>query len=68
VYPGIGERCMWATNWTGLPAVQVPCGFVRGMPRGITFVGKAYDEAGLLAVGWAYERATPWHTRHPSLP
>jgi Asp-tRNA(Asn)/Glu-tRNA(Gln) amidotransferase A subunit family amidase len=68
VYPGIGERCMWATNWMGLPALQVPCGFVGGMPRGITFVGRAYDEAGLLAVGWAYEQATTWHTRHPPLP
>jgi hypothetical protein len=31
-------------------------------------VGRAYDEAGLLAVGWAYEQATTWHTRHPPLP
>jgi Asp-tRNA(Asn)/Glu-tRNA(Gln) amidotransferase A subunit family amidase len=68
VYPGKGERYMWATSWTGYPALQVPCGFIDGLPRGITFVGKAYDEAGLLAVGFAYEQATQWHERHPRLP
>jgi Asp-tRNA(Asn)/Glu-tRNA(Gln) amidotransferase A subunit family amidase len=67
IYPGKGERYMWATSWIGYPALAVPCGFIEGLPCGITFVGKAYDEAGLLSAGFAYEQATAWHERHPTL-
>jgi Asp-tRNA(Asn)/Glu-tRNA(Gln) amidotransferase A subunit family amidase len=52
-------------NLTGHPEVVVPCGFVRGMPRGLRFIGRLYDEATLLAVALAYEQATDWHMRHP---
>ncbi|MBC8235239.1 BNR-4 repeat-containing protein [bacterium] len=54
-------------NLTGHPEVVVPCGFVEGMPRGLRFIGKLYDEATLLAVALAYEQATDWHLRHPVL-
>jgi aspartyl-tRNA(Asn)/glutamyl-tRNA(Gln) amidotransferase subunit A len=30
-------------------------------------IGKAYDEATVLRVAHAYERATDWHTRKPAL-
>lgn len=56
-----------AMNLTGNPEVVVPCGFVDGMPRGLRFIGKLYDEATLLAVALAYECATDWHLRHPDL-
>ncbi len=56
-----------ATNLTGHPSVTVPCGFVKGMPRGILFIGRLYDEATLLRVARAYEQATDWHDRHPDL-
>jgi Asp-tRNA(Asn)/Glu-tRNA(Gln) amidotransferase A subunit family amidase len=67
IYPGDGSRPMWATNWTGLPALQVPSGFTHGLPRGMVFVARAYDEGSLLRAAFAYEQATPWHTHHPSL-
>jgi Asp-tRNA(Asn)/Glu-tRNA(Gln) amidotransferase A subunit family amidase len=67
VSPPWGARSLAATNLTGHPSITVPCGFVDGMPRGITFTGKLYDEATVLAVARAYEQATDWHTRHPDL-
>ncbi len=53
-------------NFTGLPAISVPCGVgTGGMPLGLEVIGRAMDEATVLAVAYAYEQATPWHTRRP---
>ena len=55
-------------NVLGLPAISVPCGFTRdGLPVGLQIVGKAFDEAGVLRIAHAYEQATDWHRRRPSL-
>jgi aspartyl-tRNA(Asn)/glutamyl-tRNA(Gln) amidotransferase subunit A len=55
-------------NLTGLPAMSVPCGFTAsGLPVGIQIAGRAFDEATVFRVAYAYERATAWHTRHPSI-
>jgi Asp-tRNA(Asn)/Glu-tRNA(Gln) amidotransferase A subunit family amidase len=56
-----------ATNLTGHPQVVVPCGFVKGMPEGLSFLGRLYDEGAPLRVALAYERATAWHKQHPPL-
>jgi len=54
-------------NFVSLPAMSVPCGFANsGMPIGLQVVGKPFDEAGVLRVGYAYEQATEWHTRRPT--
>jgi len=54
------------TNLTGHPAVIVPHGFdEKGHPTSLTFVGRAFGEAEMLAVAKAYQDATDWHTRHP---
>jgi amidase len=42
----------------GYPAVTVPAGFVRGLPVGVTFMGRAYSEPALLKIAYAFERAT----------
>jgi len=56
-------------DMTGLPAISVPCGFsAEGLPIGLQFIGKALDEPTLLRAAHAYEQATPWRTRRPSLP
>ena len=55
-------------NITGMPAISVPCGFdERGLPVGLQIIGKPFDEATVLQVAYAYEQATPWHTRRPNL-
>ena len=55
-------------NFTGLPAISLPCGFTRsGLPIGLQLIGPAWQEERLLEIALCYEQATPWHTRHPSL-
>ncbi|MFQ5937525.1 MAG: amidase [Acidiferrobacterales bacterium] len=51
-----------------LPAISIPCGFTgAGLPVGLQIVGKAFDEARVLQVAYAYEQATDWHRRYPQL-
>ena len=61
-------RNMRALNMTGLPLLQVPCGFSGGgLPIGLQIIGRLWDEAGIMQVGHAYERATEWHKRRPPI-
>ncbi len=55
------------TNLTGHPAVALKAGFVGGVPIEIMVTGRLYDEATMLRVALAYERATKWHTMNPTL-
>lgn len=53
-------------NFAGIPAISLPCGFTReGLPLGLQLLGRAWDEARLLRIAYAYEQATEWHNRHP---
>jgi aspartyl-tRNA(Asn)/glutamyl-tRNA(Gln) amidotransferase subunit A len=55
-------------NFTGLPAMSVPCGFTRdGLPIGLQLIGRAFDEAKLLRIAYSYERSHDWGARHPRL-
>jgi amidase len=42
----------------GTPSLTVPVGDARELPLGVTFMGRAYSEADLLAMGYAFEQAT----------
>jgi aspartyl-tRNA(Asn)/glutamyl-tRNA(Gln) amidotransferase subunit A len=76
-YPTVNGRQYTAddaTHYTfpfdvlGVPAISVPCGVSKaGSPIGLQIVGRPFDEATVLRVAYAYEQATEWHTRHPSL-
>lgn len=55
-------------NLTGQPALAIPCGFsVGGLPIGAQLVAARFNEPTLLRLGHAYQRATDWHTRRPTL-
>jgi aspartyl-tRNA(Asn)/glutamyl-tRNA(Gln) amidotransferase subunit A len=55
-------------NLTGLPALSVPCGFTKdGLPIGLQIVSRAWNEAGVLRTGYAFQEATDWHTRKSPL-
>jgi aspartyl-tRNA(Asn)/glutamyl-tRNA(Gln) amidotransferase subunit A len=57
-----------SANLAGLPGISVPCGFSsEGLPIGVQFMGRMFDEATLLRVADAYERVTEWHTRAPAI-
>ena len=65
--PGTARDIMGALgNGAGLPAISVPSGFDgEGLPTGIQFMGRAYDENAVLSVAVAYQSRTRWHTMHP---
>jgi len=51
----------------GLPAVSVPCGFsAAGLPIGVQFLGRRFDESGVFRVAEAYERDTAYWQAAPS--
>jgi aspartyl-tRNA(Asn)/glutamyl-tRNA(Gln) amidotransferase subunit A len=49
----------------GIPGLSLPCGFAGGLPVGLQLLGRSFDEATLLRLGHAYERATPHHEATP---
>jgi Asp-tRNA(Asn)/Glu-tRNA(Gln) amidotransferase A subunit family amidase len=56
------------TNLTGQPCVLVPHGFnEKGRPTSLTFIGRVFGEAPLLALAKRYQDATSWHLKHPVL-
>ena len=57
-----------SANLAGIPGISVPCGFTKaGLPIGLQLLGQPFDEARLLRAAYAYEQATPWRKRKPSL-
>src|SRR3954463_13455160 len=42
----------------GYPNINVPAGFSHNLPVGISFFGRAYSEATLIKIAYAYEQAT----------
>lgn len=53
-------------NALGLPSLSVPCGFTGGgLPIGLQITGPPGGEAGVLALGHAYQQCTDWHRRRP---
>lgn len=45
-----------SVNLSALPGISVPCGFTKeGLPIGVQFIGKHFDEATLLKVAHLYE-------------
>src|SRR5450759_802343 len=59
-----GDNSQVFSPTTGWPAINVPMGYTRGtLPAGVTFFGRAWSEATLIKLAYAYEQAT--RHRHP---
>jgi len=60
-----------SANLAGVPGISVPCGFTKaGLPAGLQFIGKHFDEPGVLRAAHAYEQSTGWRIsdkRRPAL-
>jgi aspartyl-tRNA(Asn)/glutamyl-tRNA(Gln) amidotransferase subunit A len=54
-----------SVNLAGLPGISVPCGSTSGLPIGVQLIGRMFDEATILRVADAYERAAPWPRTAP---
>ena len=60
-----GDNSQVFSPTSGFPAINVPMGYTRKgvLPAGVTFFGRAWDEATLIRLAYSYEQAT--HHRHP---
>ncbi len=68
VHPTYGGNTLLIANLTGQPSVVVRNGFrADGTPASITFTGRLFGEAELLAVAKAYQDKTGFHRRRPPL-
>jgi aspartyl-tRNA(Asn)/glutamyl-tRNA(Gln) amidotransferase subunit A len=38
-----------------------------GLPASLQIIGKAFDEAGVLRIGWAYEQVAGFADLHPDM-
>jgi len=55
-------------NYLGLPSLALPAGFTRGgLPVGMQLIGRSFDEATVLRIGAAFQRATDFHQKVPAL-
>ena len=55
-------------DMSGHPTLTLPGGITAdGVPVGFQIVGHAFDEAGILAAGHAFQQATDWHLKRPPL-
>ncbi len=61
---GGGSSPSTVTSVAGYPHITVPAGQVHGLPVGVSFFGRAWSEATLIKLAYAYEQAT----RHRKAP
>jgi Asp-tRNA(Asn)/Glu-tRNA(Gln) amidotransferase A subunit family amidase len=62
------QRHFTMANLACYPALAVPNGFYEsGSPATITFYGRPFAEAEILALGKAYQDAAGFHLKHPKL-
>ncbi len=55
-------------DMSGSPTITLPGGFTpAGLPIGLQLVGRHLDEGLLVRAGHAFQGATDWHQRHPTL-
>ena len=59
-----------SVSLAGLPGMSVPCGFGAGAnaqrPVGLQIIGSYFNEARMLQVADAFQRATDWHRQAPA--
>jgi aspartyl-tRNA(Asn)/glutamyl-tRNA(Gln) amidotransferase subunit A len=61
----LNDACTLPVNIAGLPGISVPCGLSDGLPVGLQVIGRAFDEATVLRVADAYERAAGFSQLRP---
>jgi aspartyl-tRNA(Asn)/glutamyl-tRNA(Gln) amidotransferase subunit A len=62
------RQCRMPFNVAGAPAIAVPTGFSQeGIPLAMQIAGRAFDEATVYRIAWAYCDAAGWCERRPTL-
>lgn len=55
-------------NLAGIPAISVPCGYDSdGLPIGLQFMAKHFDEEVLVRAAYTYEQNAGWQRQKPEL-
>jgi amidase len=55
-------------NMTGQPAISLPLHWTStGIPVGMQFIGRPFDEVTLISLAAQLEQAQPWRDRHPAM-
>ena len=55
-------------NVAGLPGISIPCGFdSKGLPIGLQFIAKAFNEETLLNAAYSFETNTEFHKQKPNV-
>jgi len=55
-------------NLAGIPGISIPCGFSKeGLPIGLQFLGRHFDEARLFNVAYTFEQHTDYHLKRPTI-
>jgi aspartyl-tRNA(Asn)/glutamyl-tRNA(Gln) amidotransferase subunit A len=54
----LSDACTLPVNIAGLPGLSVPCGLSDGLPVGLQFIGRPWDEGTLFRLGRAFEGIT----------
>jgi len=71
ITPEIGHDLLSFTSpfsLSGNPTISLPCGFhTDGLPLSLMIIGAHGQESLLIQAAYAYEQATPWHQRRPSM-
>ena len=66
---GADSLCAIPFNVTGFPSMSVCCGFSKsGTPIGMQIASGPFQEELIFSVANAYEQATGWHKRRPTIP
>jgi amidase len=56
--PGGGPGGTGISATAGYPHITLPMGYIRGLPLGLSFFGRAWSEATLIKLAFAYEQAS----------
>ena len=56
-----------SANLAGIPAISLPCGFIKGVPVGLQIMANYWQEETIFQVAYAYEQSQEWYARKPNL-
>ena len=63
-----GRQFLLPISWTGLPSISTPCGFdAQGLPVGLQLVGNAMQEALLVQIADAHQKASGFYLKRPAI-
>lgn len=63
----LSDIFMCPVNIAGMPSLNIPAGFAKGLPVGMQLIGPRWSEEKLYHIGYIYEQKTRWYEQIPKL-